>query len=58
MLTLDQIVSGLEDRNLKIVSEKSGVNYLTVTKIANGSQTNPQYRTLKALSDYLEGKRD
>ena len=56
MLTLDQIVAGLKDRKLNVVAELSGVNYQTVTFIANGKQTNPSYNTLKKLSDYLEGK--
>jgi hypothetical protein len=27
-----------------------------VVELANGKNTNPSYKTLKALSDYLEGK--
>lgn len=57
MLTLEQIIEGLQDRNLKAVAGNiDGVGYQTLYLIASGKQTNPRYTTLKALSDYLEGK--
>lgn len=58
MLTLDQIKKELTDRNLAAVSKKSGVPYHTVIRVMNGETENPKYQTVKALSDYLEGKRD
>lgn len=58
MLTLEQIVAGLTDRNLAAVAEKSGVNYQTVYQIATGKQTNPRYQTLKKLNEYLEKEND
>ena len=58
MLTLEQIRERLKDRNLKVVAESLELNYITITQVANGSQQNPKYQTVKALSDYLEGKRD
>jgi transcriptional regulator with XRE-family HTH domain len=56
MLTLEEIKTALQDRNLRAVSENTGVYYQTLVEIANGKNTNPSYKTLKALSDYLEGK--
>lgn len=55
MLTLIQIKKKLEDRNLKEVSKKSGVKYGTLYNIATGKNDNPNYKTLKTLSDYLKG---
>jgi|LakMenEpi03Aug12_release.lakeMendotaPanAssembly.Ray.scaffolds.fasta_scaffold1730618_2 predicted transcriptional regulator len=54
MLTIEEIRKKLEDRNLKLVSERSGVPYQVVLRVANGTNTNPAYNTTKAISDYLE----
>ena len=56
MLTLEEIKTALQDRNLRAVSENTGVYYQVVVELANGKNTNPSYKTLKALSDYLGGK--
>lgn len=55
MLTLEQIVEKLEDRNIRIIAERTGVSYHTVLNIQNGKNTNPTVTTLRAISDYLEG---
>ena len=54
MLNLEQIKSGLEDRNLEKVAERTGIHRNTINAIRTGSNTNPTYATLKVLSDYLE----
>ena len=56
MLSLEQIISALKDRNWKRVSEGSGVGYLTVWKIARGVPGNVSYQTVVKLSEYLEKK--
>jgi DNA-binding Xre family transcriptional regulator len=56
MLTLEQIILALGDRNWKRVSEGAEVNYQTVWKIARGNAGNVSYETVKKLSDYLEKK--
>jgi predicted transcriptional regulator len=56
MLTIEEIRKKLEDRNLRTVSERSGVTYLVVCRLANGEVQNPAYNTIKTLSDYLESK--
>jgi hypothetical protein len=56
MLDLDQIRDMLIDRRLDIVASETGVGYTTVYEIRSGLQKNPRYKTLKALSDYFEGK--
>lgn len=55
MLTPDAIKTMLEDRNLMEVSRRSGVTYMTIySMIKRGAE--PSYRTVKALSDYLQGQ--
>ncbi len=56
MLNLEQIKKKLYDRNLKEISRQTGINYGTVFNVATGKKKNPEYRTLKKLSDYLEQK--
>jgi len=56
MMTLEQIKASLDDRNLKLVSERSGVPYQVLLRIKKGTTTNPAYNTIKALSEYLESK--
>lgn len=56
MMNLQQIKKALTDMNLKAVARSTGVNYQMVWRIANGADQNPTYKTLSALSDYLEGR--
>lgn len=53
VLTISQIKEALADRNLRKVSEASGVHYHTVMAIANGKRDNPTYDTYVALANYL-----
>jgi len=53
MLTVEQIKKRLEHSNLKAVATATGVHFNTVYRfVKDGSQ--PSYKTVKALSDYLE----
>lgn len=54
MLTLEQIAAALIDRNLAKVAEKTGYTRAYLASIRAGNQTNPSYRFVKTLSDYLE----
>jgi hypothetical protein len=54
MLELEKIITILQDRNIKEVSRRTELSYLTVWRIANGSPGNVGYDTVKRLSDYLE----
>ncbi len=56
MLKLDQIVEILQDRNLREVSRRTGLAYLTVWRISHGLAGNVGYLTVQKLSDYLELK--
>lgn len=56
MLDLIQIREQLIDRRIDIVASETGLGYTTIREVRNGTQQDPRYRTVKALSDYLEGK--
>lgn len=55
MLNLEEIRLRLVDANLKKVAEKAGVHEARVYRLMSG-ESEPMYETVKALSDYLEGK--
>lgn len=52
MLTMEQIRLRLQDRNLRRVSELTGIGYATVLRIARGRPA--LYETARRLSEYLE----
>jgi hypothetical protein len=56
MLDLEQIREMLADRRIDIVASETNLGYTTVREVRSGTQDNPTYKTVKALSDYLEGK--
>lgn len=53
MMTLGQIREALADLNLTRVSEATGVNYHTITRLANGS-AEPGYETVRLIVIYLQ----
>jgi transcriptional regulator with XRE-family HTH domain len=53
MLTLDQIIEKLNDRNLSKVADAVGVSRATMSNLKN-RKVNPSYELVKKLSDYLE----
>lgn len=53
MMTLGQIREALADLNLTKVSEATGVNYHTITRLANGS-AEPGYETVRLIVLYLQ----
>ena len=54
MMTMEQVIAALSDRNLKEVSRKTGLAYDTVWRVANNRMERVSYETIKTLSDYLE----
>lgn len=52
MLTLKEIRKQLEDRNLKVISERTGVSYQTLWRITKQGSV-PNAATAEKLSDYL-----
>jgi transcriptional regulator with XRE-family HTH domain len=55
MLNLEQLRTALDDRNVEKVAERTGIHRNTIGAIRSGSNQNPSYATMKALSDYLTG---
>ena len=55
MFSLNEIVKRLSDRNLKIVSQKSGVAYQTLRLVAIGKTKRPSYMDMDALREYFSG---
>lgn len=53
MLTLEQILEKLEDRNLTKVAEKTGIHSNVLYRLTK-DKSQPKYETIKKLSDYLE----
>lgn len=56
MLSLEQIIEKLSDRNLTEVSRRTNLAVPTVWRIANNQAGNVGYTTIKKLSDYLESQ--
>jgi predicted transcriptional regulator len=54
MLTIPEIREMLVDRNLKEVSRRSGVPYMTIYRLVNGGRE-PRYESAKRLVEYLTG---
>jgi hypothetical protein len=54
VLKIEEVVSGLSDRNLRAVSKNTGLAYMTVWRVASGRTQKVSYQTVKALSDYLQ----
>lgn len=55
MLTLPEIRERLKDRKSGVVAKAAGVDRQTIYNVLDPN-SNPTYKTLKALSDYLSGE--
>lgn len=53
-MTLDQIRTALQDRNLAIVAKGSGVHVNTLWRIRSGQATNATLRTVERIRKYLQ----
>lgn len=53
-MTLEQIVGALQDRNLKEVERRTGIPYITLSRIRNGHTKHPSYDTALKLAEYLK----
>lgn len=56
MKTVEEIRAALSDRNLRKVADESGISSASVYRLMK-EDSKPLYETVKALSDYLEGKK-
>lgn len=53
MFSLSEIVSRLQDRNLKVVARRTGIPYQNLRLIAIGKTKMPNYRCVDRLREYL-----
>jgi len=53
MLSKQQIVSQLKDKNLSEVARKTGLTRATLSALVNNPQYNPTYKTLDKIEIYL-----
>lgn len=53
VLSQEQLMKGLKDRQLYKVSKETNVSYPTLKRIANGEEGNYQLHTLYAISEYV-----
>ena len=52
-MTVEEIRKKLGDRVIRVVAERSGVNYQTVRNIAIGRTKNPKHKDIIKLTAYL-----
>lgn len=57
MLDIDEIKTALQDRNILAVARATELHSNILYRIKKGNTKNPSQKTLKALSDYLQGKK-
>lgn len=53
MLTLEEIISKLQDRNITVVAGVTGIHYNTLRAIRDGKNDNPTYKVMVKLSEYF-----
>lgn len=54
-MDLEQIKELLQDRRVGVVAKATGLSAVTVARIRDGRQTNPEYDTLQKLIAYFAG---
>ncbi len=55
-MTYDEILRALTDRNLAVVSDRTKIHSITLSKIrTRGRNMRPHASTLEVLSRYLDG---
>lgn len=53
MLTIEQIRDKLQGANLSQVAKDTGLHYNQVWRIATGVDTNPTYKTMLKISEWV-----
>lgn len=54
MRTPDQIREYLRDANLSKVARETGLHYNSILMLRNAESMNPTWRTINALSQYID----
>lgn len=57
MLSAEEIAKLLEDRNLTVIADRTGIPYPTVWRLSKFPEYGATYSTVKKISDYLEGNK-
>ncbi len=55
---LQKIIEQLKTRNLMRVSLETGVSLVTLQNLVAGRNTNPQWRTIDALDNFLKEQKN
>ena len=55
---LQNIIEQLKTRNLMRVSLETGVSLVTLQNLVAGRNTNPQWRTIEALDNFLKEQKN
>jgi DNA-binding Xre family transcriptional regulator len=53
-MTLEEICKALSDRNLRVVSDRTGIKYPKLWRLANGETKRPLLEDIEKLRSYLE----
>lgn len=53
-MTYEEIKEALQDRVLKVVSERTGLSEGTINRIRSGKTKKPHNSVLRVLEDYLK----
>lgn len=56
MLTLPEIQEKLKGKNLSEAARETGIHPSMMWRIINAEDQNPQYKTIKKISDYVESQ--
>lgn len=55
MLDLPTIKEKLQDRNIKVLAQKTGLGEDALRALKKGTSKNPSHNVVKTISEYLEG---
>jgi len=53
MMTIEQIIAGLQDRKVRVVAAATGLHYSTVLALQRGRSKRPRITAIQRLSTYL-----
>jgi len=56
MIGLEGIKARLQDRRLDTIKDATGLSKTTISSIRDGKQANPNYETMRLLSEYFESQ--
>lgn len=52
-MNVDTLRKQLDDRNLKVVAERIGVNYMTLLRFYSGETKKPSFEMVETIAKYL-----